>query len=107
MSRKAKERRDREAELVALDVDSEPVGPDAEQVSPESGEQSGDMQGLPTISEAADESVSELAKEGQAFEAEVVEGVEDAEKHAERPVHIHDDQRPSDESELPSDSDWE
>jgi len=107
MSRKGKKRPDLEAELVVLDVDSEAAGPDAEQVSPESGEQSGDTQGLSTISEAADESVAELAKEGQAFEAEIVEGVEDAEKHAERPVHIHEEQRPSHESELPPDFDCE
>jgi hypothetical protein len=41
-----------------------------------------------------------LPKEGQAFEAEIVEGGEDAEKHVERPVHIHEEQRPSHESEF-------
>jgi hypothetical protein len=106
MSRKANERRDREAELVELDVNSEQVGSDSEQVGSEGGEQSGDTQGLSTDSEAADESVAELAEEGQAFEAEIVEGVEDAEKHAERPVHSHEDQRPAHESELPPDPDW-
>jgi hypothetical protein len=40
--------------------------------------QSGDVQGLPTDAEANDESVKELAEEGQAFEAEAVEGVENA-----------------------------
>ncbi|MGH9618931.1 MAG: hypothetical protein ACRD45_04340 [Bryobacteraceae bacterium] len=43
-----------------------------------SGGQSGDVQGLPSAAEANDESVEELAEEGQAFEAEAVEGVEDA-----------------------------
>ncbi len=99
MSRKSNERRDRDAEAEELDVDSGQVGP-------ESGGQSGDSQGLSTDSEAADESVEELAEEGQAYEADVVEGVEDAEEHAERPVRIREDQRPAHESELPPDPDW-
>jgi hypothetical protein len=99
MNRKANERRDREAELV------EPV-PDPEQEAPENGEQSGDLQGLDTDGEAADESVEELAEEGQPYEASVVEGVEDAAEHPEQPVRSHEDQRPAHESELPPDSDW-
>ena len=99
MSRKANERRDREAELVELDTD-------VEQIGSESGGQSGDTQGLSIVRDAADESVEELAEEGQAYEAGVVEGVEDAEKHEERPVRSHQDQRPAHESELPPDPDW-
>jgi N utilization substance protein A len=43
-----------------------------------SGGQSGDIQQLPDAAGADSESVEELAEEGNAFEAEAVEGVEDA-----------------------------
>lgn len=99
MSRRADKRRERDAEL-------EEIGADSGQVGPESGGQSGDAQGLPLDSEAADESVGELAEDDQAFEAEVVEGVEDAGDHPERPVTSHEDKRPAHESELPPDPDW-
>jgi hypothetical protein len=45
---------------------------------PGSGGQAGDTQGLSDVAEAGDESVEELAEEGQSFEAEVISGVEDA-----------------------------
>jgi len=44
----------------------------------EEGGQSGDEEGLPDEPEASSESVEELADEGQAFEAEVIDGVENA-----------------------------
>ena len=66
------------------------------QLGPDSGGQSGDTQGLSQIADAADESVEELADTGQAYEAEVIEGVESAADHPEEPVHTHEDQsRPS------------
>ena len=43
-----------------------------------SGGQSGDLQGLSNSAGADSESVDELLEEGNAFEAEVVEGVENA-----------------------------
>ena len=43
-----------------------------------SGGQSGDLQGLSNRGRADSESVDELLEEGNAFEAEVVKGVEDA-----------------------------
>jgi hypothetical protein len=54
--------------------------PDADnaELGPDSGGQSGDAQGLSNVEEAGPESVAELAEEGQSFEAEVIEGVEDA-----------------------------
>ena len=55
------------------------IGTDPGQVGPESGGQSGDTQGLAEISEAVSESVESLAEEDQAYEAEVVDGVEEAE----------------------------
>lgn len=42
------------------------------------GGQSGDIQGLSRGEEAESESVEELAEEGQSFEAELVDGVENA-----------------------------
>jgi hypothetical protein len=45
---------------------------------PGSAGQSGDTQGLSDVAEADSESVLELVEEGQSFEAEVIEGVEDA-----------------------------
>lgn len=42
------------------------------------GGQSGDVQGLSSLEEADSESVSELVEEGQAFEAGIVDGVENA-----------------------------
>jgi len=99
MSRRANERRDRDAESDGRDAD---LG----QVGSESGGQSGDAQGLARDTEAADESVEELAEDDQAYEAGVIEGVEDAGNHPERPVRSHEDQRPSHESELPPDPDW-
>jgi hypothetical protein len=43
-----------------------------------SGGQSGDLQGLSGVEGADSESVGELLEEGNAFEAELVKGVEDA-----------------------------
>ncbi|HTO88733.1 MAG TPA: hypothetical protein VMR54_14535 [Thermoanaerobaculia bacterium] len=52
--------------------------PDARGMGAESGGQSGDTEGLSRAEEADFESVEELAEEGQAFEAGVIEGVESA-----------------------------
>ena len=56
----------------------------------QSGEQSGDLQGLSNIQAADSESVDELLEEGNAFEAEVVKGVEDAEGADEGEVRTHE-----------------
>ena len=53
------------------------------------GGQSGALQGLSDLEGAASESVDELLEEGNAFEAEIVKGVEDAGNDGERPVPIH------------------
>lgn len=47
-------------------------------VALEKGGQSGDIQGLSSIEDVDSESVSELVEEGQAFEAGIVDGVENA-----------------------------
>jgi hypothetical protein len=63
------------------------------QLGPDSGGQSGDTQGLSPVAEASDESVEELADEGQDYEAEIVQGIEDAADHPEQPVPDHRDRR--------------
>ena len=65
-----------------------------------SGGQSGALQGLSDIESADSESVDELLEEGNAFEAEVVKGVEDAPDADEGEVRTH--QRPQEE-DLPED----
>jgi hypothetical protein len=55
-----------------------------------SGEQSGDLQGLSNIEGADSESVDELLEEGNAFEADVVKGVEDAGDADEGEVRTHE-----------------
>jgi hypothetical protein len=55
-----------------------------------SGEQSGDLQGLSNVQGADSESVDELLDEGNAFEAEVVKGVEDAGDADEGEVRTHE-----------------
>ncbi|HVB87629.1 MAG TPA: hypothetical protein VNK23_13290 [Candidatus Dormibacteraeota bacterium] len=45
---------------------------------PDSGGQSGDVEGLTGVADADSESVEELAEEGQDFEAELVDAVESA-----------------------------
>jgi hypothetical protein len=65
------------------------LGTDPGQVGPDSAGQSGDSQRLSSVADAADESVQELADSDQALEAGIVEGIEDAADHPERPVHTH------------------
>ncbi len=65
------------------------LGNDPGQVGPESAGQSGDMQGLSSVEDGADESVVELAESEQTLEAETLMGVEQAADHPERPVHTH------------------
>ena len=55
-----------------------------------SGEQSGDLQGLSRLEAADSESVDELLEEGNAFEADVVAGVERAGDEDEKEVHTHE-----------------
>lgn len=55
-----------------------------------SGRQSGDLQGLSTGGRADSESVEELVGEGNAFEADVVAGVEYADDSDEKEVHTHE-----------------
>jgi len=69
-------------------VDTVPFG--LEGLGPQSGEQSGDLQGLSNVEGADSESVDELLEEGNAFEADVVKGVEDAGDADEMEVRTHE-----------------
>jgi hypothetical protein len=55
-----------------------------------SGEQSADLQGLSNVQGADSESVDDLLEQGNAFEAEVVKGVEDTGDADEGEVHPHE-----------------
>lgn len=57
---------------------------------PGSGGQSGDLQGLSNEERADSESVDELLEEGNAFEAGVVSGVEEAGKRGEKDVRTRE-----------------
>jgi transcription termination/antitermination protein NusA len=70
---------------------------DAEGKVPDEDIQSGDLSELPDEAEASNESVEELVNEGQYFEAEVVDGVENAPPADVAEVHTHE--RPQVEGE--------
>ncbi len=61
-----------------------------ERLGARAGEQSGDLQGLSNVQGADSESVDELLEEGNAFEADVVKGVEDAGDTDEGEVRTHE-----------------
>jgi transcription termination/antitermination protein NusA len=63
----------------------------------EEADQAGGDEGLPDVPEASSESVEELADEGQAFEAEVVDGIENAPLADAGELPVHD--RPETPSE--------
>ncbi|HTZ72404.1 MAG TPA: hypothetical protein VMB47_00655 [Candidatus Aquilonibacter sp.] len=58
--------------------EDEPLIPRGRGLGPDSGGQSGDVQGLRGAAFGDSESVEELIEDGQSFEAEIVSGVEDA-----------------------------
>ena len=73
------EARELEQEEAAEDDADAGEAADESDVEPgDEGGQSGDEEGLSDVPETDSESVEELADEGQAFEAEVVDGVENA-----------------------------
>ena len=69
----------------------------ADEEGPDSAGQSGDIEGLPDEADADSESVEELVEEGQYYEAEVVDGVENAPLADEAELTIHE--RPATENE--------
>jgi hypothetical protein len=74
-----------------------PSAPAGKGLGPGSGGQSGDIQGISRAEDADSESVEELAEEGQAYEAEVVSGVEDALDPDQGEVHTHESGIPGEE----------
>jgi N utilization substance protein A len=72
-----------ESEMLEGGGDESPEGPD-------SGGMSGDVEGLDEEPEASDQSVEELVEDGQYFEAEVIDGVENAPDADESEVHVHE-----------------
>jgi len=67
----------------------ETVDLDTAGLGPKFGGQSGDLQGLSNIEGADSESVGELLEEGNAFEAEVVKGVQDVRDADQGEVRTH------------------
>ena len=65
--------------------------PEDREAPSDSAGQSGDDQGLPQTADVGGESVGELAETDQAYEADIVEGVEDAGDHPEMPVRTRED----------------
>ena len=84
MTRRNKSNGENEAQMDELGNAPGEVGSD-------SAGQSGDSQGLSEIAGETDESVQELAETGQSYEAEVVEGLEDAADHPEKPARTHEE----------------
>jgi hypothetical protein len=68
----------RQVQRESQSVDTVAFAPEG-QGARRSGGQSGDLQGLSNVEGADSESVDELLEEGNAFEADVVKGVEEAE----------------------------
>jgi hypothetical protein len=63
---------------------------DSESAESRSGGQAGSLEGLSDVPEADSESVDELLEEGNAFEAEVIEGVENAPDADQGEVKTHE-----------------
>ena len=78
----------RHVQWISQSVDVVALGLEEEGAT--SSELSGDLQGLSDVECADSESVDELLEEGNAFEAEVVMGVEDAEDADEVEVRTHE-----------------
>jgi len=78
----------RHVQWISQSVDVVALGLEEEGAT--SSELSGDLQGLSDVECADSESVDELLEEGNAFEAEVVMGVEDAEDADEVEVYTHE-----------------
>ena len=77
-----------------------PAAPGAEraQGGAGSGGQSGDTQGLSQTVDGSEETVEQLADDGQDYEAGIQAGVEDAADHPGRAVPSHDGQERRDDA---------
>jgi hypothetical protein len=72
-----------------------PALPDSNEPGPERAGLSGDDQGLPETARSSDQSVEDLAAEGQPYEASIVDAVEEAGDNPEQPVRVRSEKRPS------------
>jgi hypothetical protein len=88
--RVGKTKRDAEKRVRGKSQTVDTVAYAPEGLAARSGGQSGDLQGLSNLAGANSESVDELLEEGNAFEAEVVKGVQDAGDTDEGEVHTHE-----------------
>jgi hypothetical protein len=86
MGRKTVPKKGVRAESQSVDTVAFPL--DGQESRP--GRQSGDLQGLSSVEGADSESVGELIEEGNAFEANIVAGVEDAGNANEKEVRTHE-----------------
>ena len=86
-----------EAEAATEDEASMKGGAAESATGPDSGGQSGDVTGLEEEPEAGPDSVEDLVETGQYYEAEVIEGIEDAPPADEAEVTTHE--RPAGENE--------
>jgi hypothetical protein len=77
-TRPARKRKSRKKLIVGSGISAEAVAYKTRGLGANSGGQSGDTQGLPETPVGDSESVEELLEEGQTFEAEVLDGVENA-----------------------------
>jgi N utilization substance protein A len=68
----------------------DPVSKREKGLGPDSAGQSGDTQGLSDVAEAGPLSVEELVEEGQPFEAEAIDGVEEASGEDVAEVHTRE-----------------
>jgi hypothetical protein len=66
------------------------LGNDPGQTGADSAGQSGGSEGLSDIQQASDQSIEELADEGQALESDALAGVEYAGDHPEKSVPTHE-----------------
>src|SRR5437016_8483688 len=82
----AKKAAQRKATVKTKAVAKKTIGAKRVRALKKRGRQSGDLQGLSNVQGADSESVDELLEEGNAFEADVVTGVEDAGGADEREV---------------------
>lgn len=80
--------RKKQVQRKSQSVKTVPLAP--EELKAQTGKQSGDLQELSNVQDADSESVNELLEQGNAFEAEVVKGVEDAGKADRREVRTHE-----------------
>jgi hypothetical protein len=96
-TRPARKRKSRKKRITGSESSADVVAYKTRGLGANSAGQSGDTQGLPGTAVGDSESVEELLEEGQTFEAEVLEGVEnarDADKSEVRTREVPEDDVP-------------